>query len=139
MRKCWVWLIVVWGRRDCWRIKCANLANSLIKVWMTKKHSAPAKFSAPELQWLEQLREHPELPERFARIMEIAGHASGPLKSADEVEGLLIQALRRLGHTTMAGWAARAEQRLAEQLKQQDASARVLKTKRSSGGVSSAW
>ena len=115
------------GKARLLRIKCTNLANSLIRVGMTKKHSAPAKFSAPELPWLEPLREHPQLRERFARIMEIAGHASGPLKSADEVEGVLIQALRRLGHTTMADRAARAEQRLAEQLKQQDASARVLK------------
>ena len=97
---------------------------------MTKKNSEPPKLSARELQLIEQLREHPDLMERFQIILEITANADGPLKSADEVEGLLIQEMRRLGHTTMGSWAARAEQRLAEQLKQQDATACVRKKKR---------
>jgi hypothetical protein len=97
---------------------------------MTKKNSQPAKLSAQELQLIEQLREHPDLMERFQSILEITVNAEGPLKSADEVEGLLIEEMRRLGNTTLGSWAARAEQRLGEQLKQQDASAGVLKKKR---------
>ena len=117
-------------RRDFWRIKCTNLARSLITVGMTKKNSQPAKVSAQELQLLEQLREHPDLMERFQMILEIAANTDGPLRSADEVEGLLIQEMRRLGHTTLGSWAARAEQRLAEQLQAQDAGACVRKKKR---------
>lgn len=90
-----------------------------------------------ELGWIRQLREHPELMERFAMIIEITSATNGPLKSADEVEGLLIGELRRLGNTSMGSWAAKAEQVLAEGLKEKDASARVLKKKRSSGGACS--
>jgi hypothetical protein len=97
---------------------------------MTKKYTRPAKLSAPERQLIEQLREHPDLMERFQTILEITANQEGPLKSADEVEGLLIEEMRRLGNLTMAGWAAGAETRLAGQLGQKDASARVRKKKR---------
>lgn len=96
---------------------------------MTKKNSQPAKLSAQELQLIERLREHPDLMERFQTILEISANADGPVKSADEVEGLLIDALRRLGNTTMGSWAASAEKRLGEQLEQRDATARVRKKK----------
>ena len=79
---------------------------------------------------IERLREHPELRERFRMILEITANAEGPLKSADEVEGLLIEEMRRLGNTSLGSWAARAERVLAEQLQQKDASARERKKKR---------
>jgi hypothetical protein len=94
---------------------------------MTKKNS---QLSPEELQLIEQLREHPELMERFQMILEISANADGPVKSADEIEGLLIQEMRRLGNTTLGSWAASAERRLAEQLKQKDSWARAHKKKR---------
>ena len=97
---------------------------------MTKKNSQPGNLSAQELQLIERLREHPELMERFQSILEISANADGPVKSADEVEGLLIEQMRRLGNTTMGDWALSAEKRLGEQLEQRDASARVRKKKR---------
>jgi hypothetical protein len=97
---------------------------------MTKKNSPPGNLSAQELQLIERLREHPELMERFQSILEISANADGPVKSADEVEGLLIEEMRRLGNTTMGDWALSAEKRLGEQLEQRDASARVRKKKR---------
>jgi len=97
---------------------------------MTKKNSPPGNLSAQELQLIERLREHPELMERFQSILEISANADGPVKSADEVEGLLIEEMRRLGNTTMGDWAVSAEKRLGEQLEQRDASARVRKKKR---------
>jgi hypothetical protein len=97
---------------------------------MTKKNTRSASLSAPELQLIERLREHPELMERFQSLLEISANAEGPVKSADEVEGLLIEELRRLGNTTMGSWAASAEQRLGEQLQWQDASVRTRKKKR---------
>src|SRR5438094_8529686 len=96
---------------------------------MTKKNPQPTKLSPQEEQLIERLREHPELMERFRTILEITASADGPLKRADEVEGLLIEEMRRLGNTTMGSWAARAERRLAEQLKQKDASASERKKK----------
>ena len=94
---------------------------------MTKKNS---HLSPQEAQLIQRLREHPELRERFQSILEISANTEGPIKSADEVEALLIEEMRRLGNTTMGAWAASAEQRLAEQLAQQEASAGVRKKKR---------
>ena len=94
---------------------------------MTKKKS---HLSAQEEQLIQRLREHPELMERFQSILEISATAEGPIKSADEVEALLIEEMRRLGNTTMSDWAASAEQRLGDQLVQKDASAGVCKKKR---------
>jgi hypothetical protein len=97
---------------------------------MTKKTSPPGPLSAQEAQLIEQLREHPDLLERFQTILQISSSAEGPVKSADEVEGLLIEELRRLGNTTMGSWAARAQERLNPQFKEEHPSARARKKKR---------
>lgn len=97
---------------------------------MTKKKSRPGRLSAQEVELIEQLREHPELMERFQTILQISSNDEGPIKSADEVEGLLVEEMRRLGNTTMGSWAARAEQRLAGQFKEAHPSARARKKKR---------
>ena len=91
-----------------------------------KKHS---QLSTQEQQLIERIRRHPELMERFQSILEISANADGPIKTADQVEELLIEELRRLGNTTMRGWAARVEERLSEQLQQREVSARARKKK----------
>ena len=90
---------------------------------MTKKKSPPGRLSAKESQLIEQLREHPDLMERFQTILQISSHAEGPIKRADEVEALLIAEMRRLGNTTMGSWAARAAERLDKQFKEEHPSA----------------
>jgi hypothetical protein len=97
---------------------------------MTKKNKSADALSDQELQMIERLRRHPELMERFQSILEISANAEGPVKSADEVEGLLIEEMRRLGKATMGDWASSAEKRLAAQLEQKDATARARKKKR---------
>jgi hypothetical protein len=92
-----------------------------------KKH---AQFSTQEQQLIERLRRHPDLMERFQSILEIGADADGPIKTADQVEELLIEELRRLGNTTMGSWAARVEERLSQQLQQGEVSARARKKKR---------
>ncbi len=96
------------------------------------KHKLPQQptLNAAELRLVEQLRKHPELCERLRSVLELAAATEGPLRKADEIEALLINELRRLGHTTMETWASRAEQTLAEQLKQKDGSAKVRKKER---------
>jgi hypothetical protein len=96
---------------------------------MKDKHPKPTTLSPEESQLIEQLREHPELMDRFKTILEITGSVEGPLKRADEVEGLLIEEMRRLGNTSMGSWAAQTERRLTEQLKAKDSSANVRKKK----------
>ena len=97
---------------------------------MKHKQSDQPTLNAAELQLIEQLRKYPELLERVRSILEITASAEGTIKKADEIEALLIEEMRRLGHATMETWAGKAEQTLAAELKQKDASASVRKKKR---------
>ena len=94
---------------------------------MKDKHPKATRLSSEELQLIEQLREHPELMDRFKTILEITTRTAEPVKRADEVEGLLIEEMRRLGNTSMGSWAARTERRLTEKLQAKDSSAQVRK------------
>jgi nucleotidyltransferase/DNA polymerase involved in DNA repair len=95
---------------------------------MTNEHPEKSTLSPQELRLIEQLREHPELMARFESILDIT-QSGGVVKTADEIEGLLIEELRRLGNTTMGSWAAKVERNLGEQLKQKDRSSKVRKKK----------
>ena len=76
-----------------------------MKVGMKTKKAGPNQFTQPEAQLIEQLRQHPAMMIRIQSIMEIARNAEGPLKTADEVEELLIQEMRQLGNVTLSQWA----------------------------------
>jgi hypothetical protein len=88
------------------------------------------ELNPAEAQFIERLRRHPQLWARFQSILELTRHADGPLKTADEVEELLIQELRQLGSTSMNEWATRAEERVGDELKGRDATVRSRKKKR---------
>ena len=87
------------------------------------------EFSQPEVRLIEQLRQQPEMMERLQSILELARSTDGPLKTADEVEELLIQELRQLGNTTLCQWATQAETRVSNELKAQDSTIRSRKKK----------
>jgi hypothetical protein len=116
-------------RGDFRRIKCTNLARSLNRVGMKKKKAVGWALNDQEVQLIEQLRQYPEMMDRVRSILKIASQEKGPLKNADEVEELLIEEMRRLGHATMSQWATRAEERVSTELKSQDASVRSRKKK----------
>jgi hypothetical protein len=97
---------------------------------MTKKQPVVSQLSPAELQVIEQLRAQPEMMERLQSILEITRNAEGPLKTADEVEELLIQELRRWGNTSMHQWAMQAEERVSNELRAQDSTVRSRKKKR---------
>jgi hypothetical protein len=97
---------------------------------MREKKADRSQFTQQEIRIIEQLRQRPEMMARFQSILQLTGHADGPLKSADEVEELLIQEVRRLGNITMNQWAAQAEERVGQELKEQDATIRNRKKKR---------
>jgi hypothetical protein len=97
---------------------------------MREKSTVPNKLSVQEKQLVEQLRQHPEIMARFQSILDITGNADGPLKSADEVEELLIQEMRRLGNSSMNRWAAQAQERVSREIQEQDPSLRSRKKKR---------
>jgi hypothetical protein len=94
------------------------------------KHKTSSEFSATEKQFLEALRQHPELLRRFQIILALTRNGEGPVQRADAVEEQLMEALRQLGHESMNQWAAQAEQRVSTELQQQDATVRSRKKKR---------
>jgi hypothetical protein len=94
---------------------------------MKQKKTDPDEFTQQETRLIEQLRGHPEMMVRVQSILEIARNAEGPLKSADEVEELLIEEMRRLGNVTLRQWAIQAEERVSTELKSQDPTVRSRK------------
>ena len=97
---------------------------------MTNQNTVKKKITAQEAKLLEGLRRHPEMMERVQSILEIASNENGPLKSADEVEEMVIEQMRRLGHSTMSQWAMTAEERVSTELQRQDPTVLSRKKKR---------
>jgi phosphoribosyl-dephospho-CoA transferase len=97
---------------------------------MKHKKAVTNELNSSEVRLIEQLRQHPEMMERVQSILNITRNAEGPLKTADEVEELLVQAMRRLGNTSMHQWATQAEERVSDELKGQDSTVRSRKKKR---------
>lgn len=95
---------------------------------MKDKKRSPGALSPEELELIEQLRRQPRILERVRNILEIAQSTEGPLKTADEVEALLVEEVRRLGQATMGEWAAQAHERVGRELQAQDPT--VLKRKK---------
>lgn len=77
----------------------------------------------------DQLRERPELLAEFESILGIAadGGPDAPFRMADEVEALVVEAMRKLGHQTMTQWAQEAQVRAVEDCKQEPPGARLKK------------
>ena len=96
---------------------------------MENKKPAKLSLSAQETQLIEQLRRQPEIMERVQNILRIA-QAEGSLKTADEIEDLLVQEIRRLGNATMNQWASQTHERISQQLQASDP--RALKRKKKS-------
>ena len=96
---------------------------------MKHETSGGRALPAAEAQFLERLRQHPQLWERFQSILELTRNAEGPVLTADAVEERLIQELRQLGLTSLNEWARRAEARVGDELKGQDATVRRRKKK----------
>ena len=107
-----------------------KFSHLLNKIGMTKKKPVSKPISAEELQLLAQLREQPGLLARFQNILGITRNEGSALKTADEVEGLLIEEMRQLGHASMSQWVVRAEERVSRELKNQEPQARSRKKKR---------
>lgn len=72
-----------------------------------------------EQQLLTRLNAHPELKERIASILQLAENGEGPLRTADEIEALLIEEVRRLGAQTMQDWARGAQARVEAEVKRE--------------------
>ena len=86
-------------------------------------------LTAREARLIDGLRRHPEMMERMAGILDLARN-EGPLKTADEVEELLIEEIRKLGQSTMSQWAMGAEERVAQETQDHDSTIVSRKKKR---------
>jgi hypothetical protein len=95
-----------------------------------KKKKVAQQLSPAEMKLVEQLRQHPQMMARFQEILALASNEDGPLKTADEIEELLIEAMRQLGNQTMGQWASQAEERVSRELKEQDPTVLARKKKR---------
>lgn len=91
------------------------LRTSLNKIGM--KNKSPIQPTEKEQRLIEQLRAHPDMAARFERILSLANCQDGPIKTADEIESLLIEEVRKLGNQTMKSWAESAEDRLCQDLR----------------------
>lgn len=95
---------------------------------MEDKERDLQKLSQSERNLIRRLRKQPKVMERVQRILEISNSSEGPLKTADEIEELLLEEMRRLGNDTMREWATQAEKRVGQELQEQDST--VLKRKK---------
>jgi hypothetical protein len=77
---------------------------------------------------IEGLRQRPEMMVRVQSILDIAREAGGA-KTADQVEELLVEEMRKLGNSTMRDWAGGVQERLSVELRRQDGSVRSRKKK----------
>lgn len=72
------------------------------------------ELSEEEQRLVESLRKRPQMKERIKAIVEMSLSEEGKIKTADEIEGKLIQEVRQLGAATMEEWGAGAEKALGE-------------------------
>lgn len=97
---------------------------------MKQKKTDAGEFTQREIELIKQLRELPQMLVRVQSILAIARNAEGPLKTADAVEELVIEEMRRLGNVTLSQWAIQAEDRVSTELKRQDPTVRSQKKRR---------
>ena len=76
---------------------------------------------------MEQLSRHPELFERIRSILSLADDPDQQIRTADELEALLVEQVQQLGKTTVASWGAKKEAQVAQEFKQENPDARYGK------------
>ena len=76
-----------------------------------------------ETQMIERLRSSPRLRKRFEAILELSDSEQGVVKTADEIEAMLIEEIRGfVANTTMEQWALGAEKRIGRNTKKSSGS-----------------
>jgi len=80
-----------------------------------KKKNYP--ITEQEAEFVKELREHPELMERFEAILRMTQCEQGPIRRADDVEDELVEEVRKLGNTTMREWAKKSQEKSKREFK----------------------
>jgi len=60
----------------------------------------------------ERLREHPELRERFEKMLDLVENADGDCVLADEAELRVLEQVRGLGRELLQSWAETGQERV---------------------------
>jgi CHASE3 domain sensor protein len=85
---------------------------------------------------LEKLRallaDKPELTQRFAAIATLASEPDlqGRIRSADEVESLLVEEVRKMGNRRLASWAQGVDSQISAQIRSREKRTRMREEKR---------
>lgn len=75
--------------------------------------SQPVQSLDPrELSFMQRLKEHPELQHRFEDLLAVVENADGDSLTADAAEQRVVEELRQMGHSALAAWAQRKQQRV---------------------------
>lgn len=78
---------------------------------MSKERLDERRFN----QFVEKLKEYPELQERFEKILALAENEDGSANTADEAEERAMEEVRKLGQELMQSWAVRKHERLVSE------------------------
>ena len=101
------------------------LENMILEEMAKFESSSPNdRLGSEEKKLIEGLRRRPALMERMQAIMELTDKGEA---TADEIEALLVEEVRRLGADTMESWAGSAEERSAKEFKRQNPESRYGK------------
>lgn len=76
-----------------------------------------------------RLEGNAKLLERFESLLDLAD--SDQMKTLDDIEGALIEEVRKLGGETLASWASRREEELSRTLIRENDKVRLREKKRS--------
>ena len=77
------------------------------------------------------LSDRPELADRIYSILQITDEPlrGGRIRSADEVELMLVEELRKLGNESLVGWSGGVDQKLGKDLKAENPKAQIREKK----------
>jgi hypothetical protein len=105
-----------------------------IKLGMRKKPTNQDQRADEQL--LAALNRNPQLKERILTILRLATDETGEVRTADEIEALLIAEIRQLGRESMEGWAQAQAERVSREVEREHPQAFRSKKNACSGGVS---
>ena len=99
----------------------------------------PTTPNDPTDQIHRLLSSRPALAERILSILKIADEPleSGKIRSADEVELLLVEELRKLGNESLSAWAGGVDGSVSSTFKAENPQAQLREKKTSNGGPDS--
>ena len=96
---------------------------------MRKKKTATPRALTEQITSI--LSSRPDLAERILSILKIADEPleSGKIRSADEVELLLVEELRKLGNESLSTWASGVDEEVSSKLKAENPQAQLREKK----------